>query len=112
MLYETSAATPADEIVIEASEKKKTTGFILQQVDKVLLAIRSDLNVEPGPSEKQDRQLMLRIRDHTNVIAETLLGVPLAHDGESATIVQLNKDISSLCDSVSDQTTRPSCVIL
>ena len=109
VLYESNGRS--EELVIESPHT--STGFILSKVEGVLLDIRKDLGVLPacdGDAFK-DRQLMLRIRDHTNVIGETLTGVPLSHDGETSTIVQLQDDLEKLCLSVSSGRVV-SCVIL
>jgi len=115
VLYETSRGP--SELVIESrsgdSGAVSGTGFILKEVERVLLEIRRDLNVSPSSEEcGSKRQLMLCIRDHTNVIGETLTGVPLSHDGDTATIVQLNSDLLKLCGSVSNKRSGGPCIIL
>ena len=122
VLYTTNGSMPLKEMVIEAEDVVDTntvrlppvpvtsTGFILTEVERVLLEIRRDLDIAVEEST-HDSPLMTRIRDHTNEIGKTLTGEALRHDGQQATIVQLIQDLSSLHASV-DVSPAPSCVIL
>ena len=79
-----------------------STGFILHEVERVLLQIRGDLD-SPVPETTNDSPLMTRIRDHTNTIAVTLTGRPLNHDDKSTTIAQLIQDLNGLRASVENE---------
>ena len=119
VLYTTNGTLPLSEMVIEAEDVEvsqaasvpvTSTGFILTEVERVLLEIRRDLDISVEEAT-QDSPLMTRIRDHTNEIGKTLTGEALRHDGQQATIVQLIQDLSTLHASV-DTSPAPSCVIL
>ena len=94
-----AAAPGADPVDESGAGNKCSPGFILHEVETVLLEIRSDLD-SPVPESTSDAPLMSRIRDHTNVIAVTLTGRPLNHDDKSTTIAQLIADLNGLRASV------------
>ena len=111
-----------DEVVIDTAEAGSApasrpaangTGFILKQVEDVLIDIRRDLDVPVLEDEGNSSQpLMMRIRAHTDEISNMLTGSTMMHPNDgSTTIGQLILDLNRLRASVEDtQTTQ--CVIL
>ncbi len=106
VLYNSSSRWNETEVVIEEAKegeevkpREVTTGFILHEVEHVLLEIRKDLD-SPVGERTADMPLMARIRDHTNVIGMTLTGRALCCDDDNTTIVQLIADLDALRCSV------------
>ena len=109
-----------EEIVIDSAsvnvnrttETSSRTGFILKEVETVMLEIRSDLDIVPSEGEYDDVPLMLRLRSHTDEIGKMLTGGTLQHPADGlTTISQLIKDINRLRMSV-ENVTSSSCNIL
>lgn len=117
-LYCSEPSFFTEEIVIDtgtqgASDTGATkTGFILKEVEKVMLEIRTDLDIVPAQGEYADVPLMLRLRAHTDEIGKMLTGGTLQHPEDGlTTISQLIKDINRLRMSVENVTTS-SCNII
>ena len=117
-LYCSEPSFYTDEIVIDegsASESDTAasrTGFILKEVEKVMLEIRSDLDIVPAADQYKDVPLMLRLRAHTDEIGKMLTGGTIVHPADGlTTISQLIKDINRLRMSVENVTTS-SCNII
>lgn len=117
-LYSTRPSFFNDEIVIDTDSGSTTdssnggTGFILKEVEDVMLEIRTDLDIVPKNGEYTDVPLMLRLRAHTDEIGKMLTGGTMNHpDDGLTTISQLIQDINRLRMSVENQTTR-TCNIL
>jgi len=89
------------------------TGFILKQVEQVLIEIRRDLDVEVKDDEGNASQpLMMRIRAHTDEISNMLTGQTMMHPNDgTTTLSQLILDLNRLRASVAD-THTVQCVIL
>ena len=107
-----------DEIVIDTGGNgandtgPSKTGFILKEVEKVMLEIRTDLDIVPAEGEYTDVPLMLRLRAHTDEIGKMLTGGTIVHPEDGmTTITQLIKDINRLRMSVENVTTS-SCNII
>lgn len=107
-----------EEIVIETGSGNNTadtasrTGFILKEVEKVMIEIRTDLDIVPGQHEYDDVPLMIRLRAHTDEIGKMLTGGTMQHPQDGlTTISQLIKDINRLRMSVENVTTS-SCNII
>ena len=120
VLYSTNGTLPLREMVIEAEDidapapsavPAASTGFILTEVERVLLEIRQDLDIAVKESTT-DSPLMTRIRDHTNEIGKTLTGEALRDDSQQATTVQLIHDLSTLHASVDTGRPSSSCIII
>ena len=107
VVIETSDGTSAP-----ASRASTGTGFILREVEHVLVDIRRDLDIPVDPETGGASQpLMLRIRVHTDEISHMLTGSSVQPNDGTTTISQLILDINRLKDSVQD-TTRSACIIL
>ena len=120
-LYDSqSSAFRTEELVIDTQESAPAsrpptngTGFILKQVEDVLIDIRQDLDVPVRADEPNASQpLMLRIRTHTDEISHMLTGASMMHPNDgTTTISQLILDLNRLRASVEDTHTT-QCVIL
>tara|TARA_B100000519_G_C14112580_1_gene376503 strand:+ start:236 stop:670 length:435 start_codon:yes stop_codon:yes gene_type:complete len=110
-----------EELVIDEAEagapssrpNNPGTGFILKQVEEVLVDIRRDLDVPVKDDEGSASQpLMMRIRAHADEISNMLTGQTMMHPNDgSTTISQLILDLNRLRASVED-THTVQCVIL
>tara|TARA_Y100000817_G_scaffold310064_1_gene300118 strand:- start:857 stop:1228 length:372 start_codon:yes stop_codon:yes gene_type:complete len=117
-LYSTRSEFFRDEIVIDTdhggSEPATSggTGFILKEVEGVMIEIRTDLDIVPGETEYSGVPLMVRLRSHTDEIGKMLTGGTMTHPSDGlTTISQLILDINRLRMSVENETTR-ACIIL
>lgn len=91
---------------------KTGTGFILKEVETVMLEIRKDLDIVPDEGEYDTVPLMLRLRYHTDEIGKMLTGGTILHPNDGmTTISQLIKDINRLRMSVENDASS-SCNIL
>lgn len=122
-LYDNNSAQmfSTSEIVIDKSggESKPLqprvssgTGFILREVELVLLDIRKDLDIDVNDNDTITQQpLMLRIRAHADEISSMLTGNSMGHPNDgSTTISQLILDLNRLRASVENHQ-RTACVI-
>ena len=110
-----------NEVVIDKAEagapasrpKNTGTGFILKQVEQVLMEIRRDLDVPVEDNEGNASQpLMMRIRAHTDEISNMLTGQTMMHPNDgTTTLSQLILDLNRLRASVVD-THTVQCVIV
>lgn len=117
-LYCSEPSFFTEEIVIDTETQGGSdtntgkTGFILKEVEKVMMEIRKDLDIVPNDSEYTDVPLMLRLRAHTDEIGKMLTGGTIVHPEDGlTTISQLIKDINRLRMSVENVTTS-SCNII
>ena len=117
-LYSTRPSFFNEEIVIDTDSGGTSeptsggTGFILKEVEGVMLEIRTDLDIVPKGGEYDDVPLMLRLRTHTDEIGKMLTGGTIEHPNDGlTTISQLIQDINRLRMSVENQASR-TCNIL
>ena len=88
-------------------------GFILKEVESVLLQIRSDLDVAPDGSSSSVPPLMMRLRDDINSISSVLTGHQIEFaSSDTTTLHELIECLSLLNRSVTTtQKAYMGCII-
>jgi hypothetical protein len=89
----------------------KGPGFVLKEVERVLLQVRSDLDIPQG--DVSDRPLMMRLRDDIDKISAVLTGNSVEFLSEDTTTLhELIESMSMLNKSVCTQRSHLfSCTI-
>ena len=101
----------ADGQTIEAaSAAERGPGFILHEVEKILLKIREDMDV-PYLPRKETVALMMRLREHINHISAVLTGNTVQFaTADTTTLVELIDSLAHLNSSVSCRKERVGCI--
>ena len=90
-------------------------GFILHEVEKVLLQIRKDLDIEYAPdqdSPDKDTPLMMRLRQHIDATSSVLTGNSVQFSSPTTTTLhELIDSLSVLNSSVSCRRENLGCSI-
>ena len=85
-------------------------GFVLKEVERVLLQIRTDLDV--APSDRGDQPLMMRLRDSIDSISSVLTGNSVQFKSpDTTTLHELIESLTILNESVCTKATRSMCII-
>ena len=96
------------------SATSRGPGFVLKEVERVLLQIRTDLDVAdkaPGPGDVVP-PLMMRLRTHINSISSVLTGNSVQFaEADTTTLHELIESLSLLNRSVCATERRSICVI-
>lgn len=95
------------------SSTSRGPGFVLKEVERVLLQIRTDLDVadQPGSGEVAP-PLMMRLRAHINSISSVLTGNSVQFaEADTTTLHELIESLSILNRSVCATERRSTCVI-
>ena len=96
------------------STASRGPGFILKEVETVLLQIRTDLDVQPADSgDSEPPPLMMRLRDHINSISSVLTGNQIDFaSSDTTTLHELIECLSLLNRSVTTtQKAYMGCII-
>lgn len=93
-----------------ASASERGPGFILHEVEKVLLQIRTDLDIAyKEPEEKP--ALMMRLREHINSTSSVLTGNSVRFaTADSTTLHELIDSLAVLNSSVSCSKETVGCI--
>jgi len=88
-------------------------GFILKEVESVLLQIRTDLDVQPVECGDSEPPLMMRLRDHINQVSSVLTGNQIEFaSSDTTTLHELIECLSLLNRSVTTtQKAYMGCII-
>jgi hypothetical protein len=102
---------PADsEAASPDSSSKRGPGFVLKEVERVLLQIRKDLDV--APQAQDDQPLMMRLRDNIDAISGVLTGNSVKFKSpDTTTLHELIESLGILNESVCTTETRSMCII-
>ena len=85
-------------------------GFVLKEVERVLVQIRTDLDI--APEHANDRPLMMRLRDNIDAISSVLTGNSVIFKSpDTTTLHELIESLSILNNSVCSTQTRSYCII-
>ena len=85
-------------------------GFILHEVEKILVKIRQDLDT-PYVEAKQNVPLMMRLREHINHISAVLTGNTVQFaTSDTTTLIELIDSLAVLNSSVNCRRERVGCI--
>ena len=85
-------------------------GFVLKEVERVLVQIRKDLDI--SPEHATDRPLMMRLRDNIDAISSVLTGNAVKFKSpDTTTLHELIESLSILNNSICSTETRSLCII-
>lgn len=91
---------------------KRGPGFVLKEVESVLLQICNDLDLKDCTAGLDDVPLMTRLRKHIDSISTVLTGNKVEYgDSETTTLYELIESLSLLNKSVCTTERRSGCVI-
>ena len=95
------------------SASSRGPGFVLKEVERVLLQVRIDLDVAEKPNADDVTQpLMMRLRAHINSISSVLTGNSVQFaEVDTTTLHELIESLSILNRSVCTTERRSNCVI-
>jgi len=96
----------------KASVSSRGPGFILHEVESVLLQVRKDLDIA-YPSESESPPLMMRLREHINATSAVLTGNSVRFATvDSTTLHELIDSLSVLNASVSCSKETMMCITM
>ena len=97
----------------KASVSSRGPGFILHEVEAVLLQVRKDLDIEYPAASEATPPLMMRLREHINATSAVLTGNSVRFATvDSTTLHELIDSLSVLNASVSCSKETMMCIIV
>ena len=92
------------------SSSQRGPGFVLKEVERVLLQIRRDLDA--SPQSQAEQPLMMRLRDDIDAISAVLTGNSVKFKSpDTTTLHELIESLGILNESICTTETRNMCII-
>ena len=99
-------------VIEDGQSKTQNTGFILKRVETIFIEIRNSLDC-PYKQQETNAPLMLRLREHIDVISSVLTGAGVTYVAEDTTTLQeLIAAVTRLNRSVCSGHTASFCVTM